>query len=315
MAGTLRNIWKAVRQLNPGRITKEAGQDFTLALVGLTEAEIVEMRIALLGPDYSDRDAELAAEVTTAFLQPLDESKKEIKKADLVLAVSDAASGLRALDNAVLFDSANPAQSISQLISRPRGRELRLALARRFPALRAEVSRKVIQDVSRENATFVIVTALGDVIPSVLEPILGVAEAAGDTVFLTANQVRMLFAIAAAHGEAVGYALQWKEISSIIGAAFGWRTLARNLVSKIPFGGGLAPKGAIAYAGTYAVGEGARFFYATGRRMTREEVGQLFKQGYSDAIEFARGVVGRLRPGATTADSATPEEPPDPMSV
>ena len=115
---------------------------------------------------------------------------------------------------------------------------------------------------------------------------------------LTANQVRLLFAIGAAYGERVGYTAQWKEISSIIGAAFGWRSLARNLVSKIPFGGGLAPKGAIAYAGTYAVGEGARFFYATGRHMTRDEVSQLFKRMYDEAIAFASTMVSKLRPKA-----------------
>jgi len=46
------------------------------------------------------------------------------------------------------------------------------------------------------------------------------------------------------------------EILSIVGGAFGWRALARELAGKIPFGGGIIPKGAIAYAGTYVVGKG-----------------------------------------------------------
>lgn len=158
---------------------------------------------------------------------------------------------------------------------------------------REEIARRMIRDVSRENALFVIATALGDVIPSIFQPIIGVAEAAGDTIFLTANQVRMLFLIGAVYGEKVGYTAQWKEISSIVGAAFGWRTLARNLVSKIPFGGGLVPKGAIAYAGTTVIGEGLIFFYTTGRRMTRAEIAQAFKKAYSQAVETVRPLVRR----------------------
>lgn len=156
---------------------------------------------------------------------------------------------------------------------------------------REKLARRIIRDVSRENALFVIATALGDVIPNVFQPILGVAEAAGDTIFLTANQVRMLFLIGAVYGRKVGYTAQWREISSIVGAAFGWRTLARNLVAKIPFGGGLVPKGAIAYAGTTVVGEGLIFFYTTGRRMTRQEIAQAFKDAYSKAVEAVRALV------------------------
>ena len=299
--GTLGQIWKAIRQLNPASITRESERKFNLALIGNTEEEISKMRSILLGPNFSAQDAEYAAQVIFAYRQPLDESQlRAIGGAGLILAAPDADAGISLPEKLVIFDLADPAQTFASILSRPKGTELRLALAKRFPALRQEVSRRVIRDISRENATFVILTALGDVVPSIFQPILGITEAAGDTVFLTANQVRMLFAIGAAYSERVGYTAQWKEISSIIGASFGWRSLARNLVSKIPFGGGLAPKGAIAYAGTFAVGEGARFFYATGQRMTREEVGQLFKRMYDEAIAFATAMVGKLRPGSRT---------------
>ena len=159
--------------------------------------------------------------------------------------------------------------------------------------IRKDVARRIVREVSRENALSVIATALGDVIPSVFAPLIGVAEAAGDTAVLTANQVRMLFLLGAVHGRRTGYSAQWREIASIVGAAFGWRSIARNLIGKIPFGGGLVPKGAVAYAGTMVVGEGLIFYYTTGRRMTRAEMKEAFSRAYCDAVRSVKSLVGR----------------------
>ena len=81
-----------------------------------------------------------------------------------------------------------------------------------------------------------------------------IGEFASDTAFLTMNQIRMAFLIAAASDRPIGYREQRSEIASIVAGAFGWRALARELVGKVPFGGGLIPKAGIAYAGTFAVG-------------------------------------------------------------
>jgi len=52
----------------------------------------------------------------------------------------------------------------------------------------------------------------------------------------------------------VGYRQQKSEIAGVIAGAFGWRAIARQLIGKIPFGGGLIAKAAVAYAGTRVVG-------------------------------------------------------------
>ena len=62
------------------------------------------------------------------------------------------------------------------------------------------------------------------------------------------NQIRMGFMIAGASDREVGYMEQKGEIAAVIGSAFGWRALARELVGKIPFGGGLIAKAGVAYA-------------------------------------------------------------------
>lgn len=134
--------------------------------------------------------------------------------------------------------------------------DLMLPLARQFPGLRKPIVDRIVRSVARENGLFAITTALPDVIPNLIELPWAVGEWATDTAFLTVNQVRMAFLIAAACGKEVGYGHQKMEIASIVAGAFGWRAIARELAGKIPFGGGLLPKGLIAYAGTYMVGKG-----------------------------------------------------------
>ena len=52
------------------------------------------------------------------------------------------------------------------------------------------------------------------------------------------------------------------ELAGVVGAGFGFRTLARQLLDFVPFAG-WAVKGAIAYTGTRAIGEAAvRYFDA-----------------------------------------------------
>ncbi|MCX6374794.1 MAG: hypothetical protein NTU88_01925 [Armatimonadetes bacterium] len=292
--GTLRYIWKAIRQLDPSNPIQDARRSFTLAIVGSREDEVASIRAFLLGPKPSSKDVESARVPVRAYVTPLDDSKPaEICACDLVLATESATEIGDLRGRQFTFDPAHPESSVKAILSTRRGEKLRLALAASFPAFRAEVTRRIVREVSRENALFVIATALGDVVPSVFQPLIGFAEAATDTVFLTANQVRMLFLLGAAHGRMVGYSAQWREIISIVGAAFGWRSIARNLVGKIPFGGGLVPKGAVAYAGTTVVGEGLIFFYTTGRRMTRKEMKEAFKRAYSDALGAVKSLVGK----------------------
>ena len=76
-----------------------------------------------------------------------------------------------------------------------------------------------------------------------------IAEFASDSAFLTMNQIRMAFMIAGGSDREVGYMEQKSEIAGVIASAFGWRALARELVGKIPFGGGLIAKAGVAYAG------------------------------------------------------------------
>ena len=169
--------------------------------------------------------------------------------------------------------------------------ECSLALARQYPAFRGAVVDGIIHDVARENAIFAVATALPNIVPNLIELPWLFGEFASDTAFLTANQMRMAFQIAGACGKRVGMSEQKFELLGIAGGAFGWRALARELVSKVPFGGGLIPKGAIAYAGTYLAGKGLERLHMGGGRHSDEEQRSLYERG----LERGRRVVREIR--------------------
>ena len=209
---------------------------------------------------------------------------------DLVLCESD----LLCPPGAFLFDPFQPERAIRRIIERRE--DLSLALARNFLPFRKPVIDRMIRAVAKENAMFSVVTALPDVIPSVIELPWAVGEFASDTAFITMNQVRLAFLIAGASDHAVGYREQAAQIAGLVASAFGWRALARELVGKIPFGAGLIPKAAIAYAGTFTVGAGMERFFRIGYGLSREERREL----YGQALERGRSIVAQI------VDSARP---------
>lgn len=168
--------------------------------------------------------------------------------------------------------------------------DFEVALARNFLAFREPAVLRIIHKISRENAFFSAVTALPNVIPNLLELPWVVGEFASDTAFLTINQFRMAFLIAACHDHAIGYSDQKVELATIAAGAFGWRALARELVGKIPMGGGLIPKAAVAYAGSYVVGRGLDRLHRTGMPLSRTER----KIAYEAAMERGKEAVGKF---------------------
>lgn len=170
-----------------------------------------------------------------------------------------------------------------------------LALARIFPAFRVAVTRNTIHTIAKENALFSIMTALPNVLPSLAELPWAVGEFASDTAVLTANQIRMAFLLAGASDREVGYSEQRSEIGSIIAGAWGWRAAARQLTGKIPFGGGLIPKAAIAYAGTYVVGLSLERIYRIGYGLTREERRDAYEAALARGKDVAAGLLAKVR--------------------
>jgi hypothetical protein len=275
----LREIGVALRNLNPGDVRRLADRDFTLGVLAIDEAVWAGIVSYLIPQDVSEAKTR---EAGRHILRMAAESDFERCEAGL------AEPGLPHPKQFYSFDYYNPSASLDALLEDHE--DLWLPLGRRFPGARDLVMEKIIWKISKENALFTVATAVPNVIPSFLTLPWAAGEFASDTAFLTMNQVRMAFLIAAASDRDIGYQPQKAQIGSIVAAAFGWRALARELVSKVPAGGGLVCKGLISFAGTYAVGKSLERLFRFGRGLTREER----RQHYDEAYERGRTVVQEI---------------------
>lgn len=276
----VKDIRKMYAGLNADEIRGSAHRDVMIGLMASTEATYHEMEQFLAPGNMHDA---ARAEALNS-IRRIDTATRD--GCDIVLCEP----GIVPPPHGYAFDPADTAAT-AHAIAADRY-DLEVAIARRFPNLRRAVSERIIHRVSRENGMFSLVTALPNVIPSVLDLPWSVGEFATDTAFLTMNQIRMALLMAGAHGHAVGYAEQKAQIAVIAAGAFGWRALARELVGKIPLGGGLIPKAAIAFAGTYVVGIGLEKVHRTGIGLSRAEK----KDAYVDAFAKGREVVQGMAP-------------------
>ena len=286
----LKEIRAAVANLNPHEVQASADRPLTIGLVAASDSGFQAMEQFLLPAEkISPQRREDALTLLHRATSP------ELPEHYDVVLYED---GLGRPENAFTFYPDDPQLTIHDILKERD--ELGLALARNFYPFRQPVVDRVIHKIALDNALFAVVTALPDVIPSILELPWSLGEFASDTAFISMNQIRMAFLIAGASDKPVGYSLQKAEIATIVTGAFGWRALARELVGKIPFGGGLIPKGAIAFAGTYVVGLGLDRFHRLGYGLSSAER----RDSYQAAFEKGKGIVEVVLRGMKKGNAA-----------
>jgi hypothetical protein len=273
----VKDVRKVFAALNADEIRRHAARELKVGLVASNDAALRQMEDFLAPPA-------LGAQVRAQALRAIRPVNGSARDHDFVLCEPGRpvpANGYSFEDTASLLPIIVAEHS-----------KLELPLARTFPVFRPAVSGRIIARVARENAFFSIVTALPNVVPNLLELPWAVGEFATDTAFLTANQIRMALILAAGYDHPVGYIDQKAELAGIVAGAFGWRAIARQLVGKIPLGGGLIPKAAVAFAGTYVVGLGLDKINRTGFGLSKSER----RDAYADAFVKGKQVVRELAP-------------------
>jgi len=185
--------------------------------------------------------------------------------------------------------------------------DLAPALGRFFPEFRPAATKAIVDETSRANAQFALVSN----VPAIV-PVLGGFIAAGaDVIVLTKNQIMMCYKLAALHGKDLHDQTRViTELVPVVGAGFLWRTAAREATSFLPLAAGTIPKVGIAYAGTMAVGWATDFYYRYGKKPTKSQLSEFTKR----ATELAQSIPlpGRddgknLQDGATEAIDVTPK--------
>jgi|HubBroStandDraft_1064217.scaffolds.fasta_scaffold05243_2 hypothetical protein len=275
----LKQAKSAFSLLNPDEVRQRADRPLVVGLVAEGSAAYADMEDFLM-PAAVSHDKRM--QVMQSVYRACDSGIPE--KYDLVLYEQ----GLPCPTTAFTFFRDDPGRTVEEVVKARD--DLGLALARSFYPFRKPVVDRVITAVARENAIFAVASALPNVIPSLLELPWAIGEFASDTAFITMNQVRMAFLVAAASDKQVGYDKQLAELLSIAAGAFGWRALARELVGFIPLGGGLIPKGAIAFAATYVLGKGLEHFHGVGYGYTRSQR----RDAYQLAYDRGKDMVGAM---------------------
>ena len=139
-----------------------------------------------------------------------------------------------------------PVEAIARTIAARLGED-GAPLAAGVPVLRRAVAEQLIQAFARKTG----VVGAAVFIPGADLPVIAL------------HQVRLVLRLEQAYGLEIDPRERLPEIAATIGAGLGLRALARELLDLVP-GAGWAIKGAVAYAGTRALGE------ATVRRLAAQ---------------------------------------------
>lgn len=286
----LGEVRKAMLNLNPHEVREMADRPVNVGLVAPTTEGLWQMESFLCPPDLSPAKRAGVSRMLHRITTHERTRAYDIELWDDALACPE---------HVFCFDPDDPCRAVKEVLAkRP---DLAIPLARHFTPFRDPVVKHLISNIAKENAFFSLATALPDVIPSLISLPWALGEFASDTAFLTVNQVRMTFLLAAASNRPVGYREQKGEIGSIVAGAFGFRAIARELVGKIPLGGGLLPKAAIAYAGTYVIGRSIERLYHIGYGYSRDERRSAYREAFDRGKEVAAGLLeGMRKPHAAT---------------
>jgi len=268
-SGALRWL-KGVRAFSETEIVKEADRMFLLAVIG--DEQSADRMIQRLSQESGSTVANPAPYTDIRTYVGVFAKREDAPSGAIVLHVGNLLEDEHAF-NAV----------IAKIVAEHP--VVRLALARRIPAFRATVAGVLTSEVSLKNAKVAVVSALPGVVP-MLDVFLP-ATALGDMAILTRNQAELILRIAAAYGLPINLKARMKELLPVVGSAFGWRAVARELIGMVPGGVGVVAKGAVAYAGTYSVGKAATIYYSTGQQISPAKLKQLYADAYKVALSHA----------------------------
>ena len=294
----LKQIRRAIAQLSPDEVYARAQRPVRILLRSSSTDSAVALEDCLLGNSLGPARLKEARLVLRR-----EDEVEEGSRFHLIFfeAGLEAPSDWRVGYDAFEFHPARPERIVTDVLDARE--DLELALARRFRPFYDRVTHDIIRRVSGENAMFAIMSALPNVIPSLAEIPWAFGEFASDTAVLTVNQIRMAFQLAAAGDHAVGFSEQRSEIGGIVAGAFGWRSLAREFSGKLPFGGGLIPKAAIAFAGTWVAGASLERLYRVGYGLSRQERKRVWDEAFTRGKEVASQLLARVkRPKAGTPE-------------
>jgi uncharacterized protein (DUF697 family) len=314
LAGNALAFVQIMREVDPGAVQREIRRPAQVLVSGTEPTETQQLASALFGPAEGWRGsvslvppaaiAGLTQEPDVVLLvigpgEPADaivadfRRRRPASSAPIVLVLLAATApeqrrrGSEALALAFVAAASKEPEQVARQTAQALlavAPELALSLGARFRVIRAAASEKLIRESSLANAQFALVSSL----PANIPLVGGFAGDMADMVLLTKNQGLLVYKLAGLHGRDLDKRLKLLlEIAPVVGGAFFWRSVARSLLGLLPGVVGGIPKAAVAYVGTYVVGQIARYYYATGERPTPEVMRRFSEEGARLARELA----------------------------
>ena len=240
--GALRALLKEISVSSDGEAPLVVGGARELAAV-LRRELARDARPGALRPDDDPRGAAVYVHVLGA---PDDEDALRRARRCRVQIVAVAPQEVDAVRYVLATDVVRvdqghgfPVEKIARVIARRLG-ESGAPLAARMPVLRGAVADELVRSFARKNG----VVGAAVFVPGADMPILAL------------NELRLVLRLHQAYGLEIDPRARLPELAATMGASFGLRAVARELLDFVPFAG-WAIKGAVAYAGTRALGEAA----------------------------------------------------------
>jgi uncharacterized protein (DUF697 family) len=316
------DIWKIIKELDLEAVRAESERSFRVLVLGETAPDgeaiagllssgrkgerhpwVVAAEAGLHAPlspppDVAvlvSRDAELSPRLAIAA------QELATRKVPAVTVVVGAQSSMDAVIRpgeaaraAVGRPAADHVDAIAQAFLSGAPPSLRLALGRQLPPVRDPLFAALIEQTARANAVYALGTGVAEIVPG-----LNLPMNLADIVVLTKNQVVMAYKIALGAGKRGTVRAVLGQTLSVIGSGFMLRQLARQLVGLVPVIG-IAPKVAIAYAGTWAVGKAVAVWAGGGAEVTKASVARYYGEALERGKRVAEGLGSAARAGART---------------
>jgi uncharacterized protein (DUF697 family) len=229
-------------------------------LVGVLRRELVRGGVASAVREQAPLEGAAALVYVLAGSPDADDEQVLKEAARARIPIIAAVTGPRAVEHVPYVLDQNvvrvgtgagfPVEEIARRLARALG-EAGTPLAARLPVLRRPVCEELIRRFARQNG------------------LVGVAVfiPGADLPVLTLNQIRLVLRIADAYGFEIDRE-RLPEVLSVIGSGIGFRAVARQAIEFVPIVG-WAVKGAVAYAGTRALGEAAVRYFERRAPVTR----------------------------------------------
>lgn len=221
-------------------------------------------------------------------------NKSDLIAGDVDEAASHAAARLHVQD-VIPISAQNGTNVAEELIPAliETSPEAAIILGRQLPQYRRDAANKLT------HTAMLVSLAAG------LEPIPLI-----DIPILLSTQIRLVLRIAAVYGESLT-ANHARELFFTIAGGLAFRYAAEELAKAVPFGGDLV-SGAIAAAGTWAIGQVAIEYFEGGKKLTRRQLSETFNRYYRSYRKEHPAAEQRItiqgEPAATTTVT-TPQLP------